>query len=209
MNFVMIVVPATNHNKINFLLANTSSSSTVPLPAILLEDPDDENGGSSNNATAATLSSSIVNTTDVVVGGEVAVSLPRNDIHHIKLEQRAADANVADGDKKKRTRKQRTVISPLEDLVCRGACGSGSDCISSKNKQASDNTASEKVQPLEFLRCENFEGDIKCPLWIGSACALKHNNFKCRLCSLLDAPPQDDMWNRYVKNFNIYLYLLN
>lgn len=202
MNFVMIVVPATNNNKINFLLANTSSSSTVPLPAILLEDPDDENGGSSNNATAATLSSSIVNTTDVV-GGEVAVSLPRNDTHHIKLEQRAADANVADGDKKKRTRKQRTVISPLEDLVCRGACGSGSDCISSKNKQASD-TASEKVQPLEFLRCENFEGDIKCPLWIGSACALKHNNFKCRLCSLLDAPPQDDMWNRYVKNL-IYI----
>ena len=193
MNFVMIVVPATNNNIINFLLANTSSSSTVPLPATLLEDPDDENGGSSNNATAATLSSSIVNTTEVV-GGEVAVSLPRKDTHHIKLEQRVADANVADGDKKKRTRKQRTVISPLEDLVCRGACGSGSDCISN-NKQASD-TASEKVQKLEFLRCENFEGDIKCPLWIGSACALKLNNFKCRLCSLLDAPPPDDLWNR-------------
>ena len=185
------------------MLANTSSSSTIPLPAKLSEDPDDENGGPSNNDTAATLSSSIVNTTtDEVVGGEVAVSLPRNDTHHIKLQQRAAEANVTDGDKKKRTRKQRTVTSPLENLVCRGACGSGSDCISN-NKQASD-TASEKVQTLEFLRCENFEGDIKCPLWIGSACALKHQNFKCRLCSLLDAPPpQDDLWNRYV---NLLIY---
>ena len=189
------------------MLANTSSSSNIPLPAKLSEDPDDENGGPTNNATAATLSSSIVNTTEVV-GGEVAVSLPRKDTHHIKLEQRAADANVADGDKKKRTRKQRTVTSPLENLVCRGACGSGSDCISN-NKQASD-TASEKVQPLEFLRCENFEGDIKCPLWIGSACALKHQNFKCRLCSLLDAPPpQDDLWNRYVNLIYTCTYLID
>jgi hypothetical protein len=182
------------------LLANRSSSTTVPLPANLSEDPDDENGGSSNNATAATLSSSIVyTTTDEVVGGEVEVSLPRNDTHHIKLEQRSAEANVVDKDKKKRTRKQRTVTSPLENLVCRGACGSGSDCISN-NKQASD-TASEKDETLEFLRCENFEGDIKCPLWIGSACALKHHNFKCRLCSLLDAPPpQDDLWIRYYVN---------
>ena len=68
------------------MLANRSSSTTVPLPANLSEDPDDENGGSSNNATAATLSSSIVyTTTDEVVGGEVEVSLPRNDTHHIKL----------------------------------------------------------------------------------------------------------------------------
>ena len=197
----MIVVPATNNNKINFLLANTSSSNTEPrsLPAKFSEDPDDENGGSSNNATtAATLSSSIVYTiTDEVVGGEVEVLLPRNDTHHIKLEQRSAEANVADGDKKKRTRKQRTVTSPLENLVCRGACGSGSDRISN-NKQASD-AASEKIETLEFLRCENFEGDIKCPLWIGSVCALKHHNFKCRFCSLLDAPPpQDDLWIRYV-----------
>jgi hypothetical protein len=84
----------------------------------------------------------------------------------------------AANDNKKQRRKRRTVATPLETVTCRGACGGGSNCVS----KGSD-------QQVGYLHCENYERDnIKCPLWVGMACASKFNNFKCRICVLLDAP---------------------
>ena len=80
-------------------------------------------------------------------------------------------------DNKKQRRKRRTVATPLETVSCRGACGGGSYCVSKGSDQNG------------YLHCENYERDnIKCPLWVGMACASKFNNFKCRICVLLNAP---------------------
>ena len=83
----------------------------------------------------------------------------------------------ATNDNKKQRRKRRTVATPLETVTYREACGGGSNCVSKVSDQ------------VGYLHCENYERDnIKCPLWVGMACVSKFNNFKCRICVLLDAP---------------------
>ena len=86
----------------------------------------------------------------------------------------------------KRRRKRKTRNAPLEVLECRGVCGSGLNCLF----KASCNDDTKSL----LLHCANAKADIQCPLWVGGACAEKYNNYKCRICSLLDNDDANKTW---------------
>ena len=85
-------------------------------------------------------------------------------------------------DDEKKMRRKRKLNTPLENINCKGVCGPG--CLS----KPSTTTPAEQLQ---FSRCENFYSDLKCPMWVGDACAEKHNNLKCRICALLGGSPHE------------------
>ena len=93
----------------------------------------------------------------------------------------AAPTIQSKNDTNKKRRRKRKTSSPLESVCCRGICGFASNCVSQKS---SSSTEQDEVVP--FLHCLNFNTDLQCPLWVGQACALKYDNFKCRICALLD-----------------------
>ena len=102
-------------------------------------------------------------------------------------EQRVDDTKASKSDSKnddnKKRRRKRKVSTPLESICCRGVCGGNASCLSQETSSEDGN--------VRFLHCLNFETDLKCPLWIGHSCATQFNNFKCRICALLDNPPRD------------------
>ena len=119
--------------------------------------------------------------------------VPRKMIHiseEEEEEQRVDDTkaskNDSTNDDNKKRRRKRKVSTPLESICCRGVCGGNASCLS---QETSSDTAQDGN--VRFLRCLNFETDLKCPLWIGHSCATQFNNFKCRICAVLDNPPRD------------------
>ena len=176
-----------------------SGTSTVSLPPA---HPDDERGAdegfpilhSDTPSSASTEPNDLKKAADdssnaVVIGnesnstedsdGETSIVICEQIIQKKTIEDKSNGIPLlgATNDNKKQRRKRRTVATPLETVTCRGACGGGSNCVSKVSDQ------------VGYLHCENYERDnIKCPLWVGMACASKFNNFKCRICVLLDAP---------------------
>jgi len=178
-----------------------SVTSTVSLPPA---HPDDERGAdggfpilhsdhhdTGNNNDTNDLKAADDYSNAVVIGsnesnstedsdGETSVVICEQVIQKKTIEDKSNGIPLlgATNDNQKQRRKRRTVATPLETVTCRGACGGGSNCVS----KGSD-------QQVGYLHCENYERDnIKCPLWVGMACTSKFNNFKCRICVLLDAP---------------------
>lgn len=100
----------------------------------------------------------------------------------------AAPTTLSKNDTNKKRRRKRKTSSPLESVCCRGICGFASNCVSLKSSSSTDQ---DEVVP--FLHCLNFNTDLQCPLWVGQACALKYNNFKCRICALLDGKQEGEI----------------
>jgi len=189
-----------------YFSANSGTSTVVSLPPA---HPDDERGGADagfpilysdhdtgkNNDTPSSASTEQLNdlkaaddcSNAVVIGtesnstedsdGETSIVICEQVIQKKTIEVKSNGIPLLGTNDKKQRRKRRTVATPLETVSCRGACGGGSYCVSKGSDQ------------VGYLHCENYERDsIKCPLWVGMACASKLNNFKCRICVLLDAP---------------------
>ena len=93
-----------------------------------------------------------------------------------------APTSQSKNDTNKKRRRKRKTSNPLESVCCRGICGFASNCVSQKSPSI---TEQDEIVPI--VHCLNyFNPDLQCPLWVGQACALKYDNFMCRICALLD-----------------------
>jgi hypothetical protein len=91
----------------------------------------------------------------------------------------------------KKRRKRKGVRTPLENAPeCRGLCGSGPKCLA---KQPDDKVEDKQIDQPTLRRCANFDADIKCPLWIGIACAEKFECNVCRICAVLMKMPSSSL----------------
>ena len=99
-----------------------------------------------------------------------------------------APTSQSKNDTNKKRRRKRKTSNPLESVCCRGICGFASNCVSQKSPSI---TEQDEIVPL--LHCLNFNTDLQCPLWVGQACALKYDNFMCRICALLDGKQEGEI----------------
>ena len=101
----------------------------------------------------------------------------------------APTTSQSKNDTNKKRRRKRKTSNPLESVCCRGICGFASNCVSQKSPSI---TEQDEIVPI--LHCQNyFNTDLQCPLWVGQACALKYDNFMCRICALLDGKQEGEI----------------
>jgi hypothetical protein len=168
----------------------TSTISSPPTPPNS-ENVEEAAASSTDDYQAEVILSS--STIDEHIGGTSKNDEPIGHISEEEEEEQRVDdtttkasKNDSTNDDNKKRRRKRKVNTPLESICCRGVCGGNASCLS---QETSSDTAQDGN--VRFLRCLNFETDLKCPLWIGHSCATQFNNFKCRICALLDNPHRD------------------
>ena len=192
-----------NNDTFFIALAGLASASTVPLPQspFFQLDPDDERGASSSVMTAEDSSNTdgeaaLAGAANIITIREVTdnagVSAVEMTEHfddggasnNIPITTAAVpnssaaernDISSAIVGVKRRRKQQMPVHAQLEEKRCRGACGSSSKCLSTRDSQD------------QLLRCTNYYERTKCPLWVGPNCAETFHSYKCRICTVIDS----------------------